>query len=446
MTAILTIVLAAGEGTRMKSKTPKVLHKVGGFPMMGHVVNSCRASGADEVVVVLGPDHQESATYLEQLDPNIKTVVQSQRLGTGHAAMQAREHWANFEGYVFVLFADNPLIQAQTIEKAKSVLDTGADLVVVGYEPTSPFGLGRLVMDGEQLVKIVEEKDANETQKKIGFCNSGIMGFKAACLRAVIDEIGSDNAQGEFYLTDAAQLARAKGFIVKTSISSEDEVLGVNDRSQLASAEHIFQNRKREEAMISGVTLIAPETVFFAFDTKIENDVTIEPNVVFGPGVTVRSGATIHAFCHLEGAVVGEGAQIGPYARLRPGANMGAGSKAGNFVEIKKSDIGTGAKINHLTYIGDAEIGAGTNVGAGTITCNYDGKNKYKTTIGENAFIGSNSALVAPITIADGAYVASGSVVTHNVEKDALAIGRSKQINKSGYANVIRQRWTEKKD
>jgi len=446
MTAILTIVLAAGEGTRMKSSTPKVLHKVGGLPMLGHVVSSCRAAGADRLAVILGPEHQESGAYLRALDPQIKTATQTQRLGTAHATMQAREYWTDFDGYVFVLFADNPMIQAQTIEQAKAVLDGGADLVVVGYEPQSPFGLGRLVMDGDQLVRIVEEKDASPAEKVIGFCNSGIMGFKVGCLRAVIDEIGNNNAQGEFYLTDAAEIARNKNFVVKTSTSPEDEVLGVNDRSQLAAAEATFQTRKRHEAMINGVTLIAPETVFFSYDTFIENDVTIEPNVVFGPGVTIKTGATIHAFSHLEGATVGEGAQIGPYARLRPGANMGMNSKAGNFVEIKKANIGKGAKINHLTYIGDAEIGAGTNVGAGTITCNYDGKNKYKTTIGENAFIGSNSSLVAPVTIQDGAYVASGSVVDHDVEKDALAIGRSKQINKSGYAIIIRQRWADKKD
>lgn len=446
MTDTLTIVLAAGEGTRMKSTTPKVLHKVGGLPMLGHVVSSCRAAGANKIAVVLGPEHQASANYLQNLDPQIHTVVQHERLGTGHAAMQAREHWAGFDGYVFVLFADNPMIQAQTIAQAKSVLDDGADLVVVGYEPASPFGLGRLIMDGDQLVRIVEEKDADDDQKRVGFCNSGIMGFKVNCLEAVIDEIGNDNAQAEFYLTDAAQIARSKSFVVKTSKSQENEVLGVNDRVQLAAAERVFQTRKRTQAMLGGVTLVAPETVFFSYDTQIEQDVIIEPNVVFGPGVTVKSGATIHAFSHLEGAFVDKDANIGPYARLRPGANMGAGSKAGNFVEVKKSDIGPGAKINHLTYIGDAQIGAGTNVGAGTITCNYDGKNKFKTTIGENAFIGSNSSLVAPVEIADGAYVASGSVVTHNVEKDALAIARSKQTNKSGYANVIRQRWTEKKD
>lgn len=446
MTAILTIVLAAGEGTRMKSKTPKVLHKVGGLPMLAHVVNSCQRAGADKIAVVLGPKHQESEEYIQKLNAGIETVTQHEQLGTGHAAMQARQHWQKMDGYVFVLFADNPMIQPATIERAKAVLDDGADLVVVGYEPKNPFGLGRLIMEGDQLVRIVEEKDASEQERQIGFCNSGIMGFKTDCLNAIIDKIDNANAQGEYYLTDAAQIARDNGFVVKTSTSPEAEVLGVNDRRQLAMAENTFQQRMREKVMIGGVTLIAPETVFFSHDTKIENDVVIEPNVVFGPGVTVKSGAVIHAFSHLEGANVGEEAQIGPYARLRPGANMGAKSKAGNFVEVKKSDIGVGAKINHLTYIGDAVVGAGSNIGAGTITCNYDGKYKYKTTIGENAFIGSNSALVAPVTIADGAYVASGSVVTHNVEKDALAIGRSKQTNKSDYANTIRRRWSEKKD
>jgi len=446
MKALLTIVLAAGEGTRMKSATPKVLHKVGGLPMLGHVIKACNDAGADRKAVVIGPGHEQSHSFIEQLDPAIGVVVQEDRLGTGHATKLARENWAGFDGYVFVLFADNPMIQAQTIKNATAVLDEGADLVVVGYKPASPFGLGRLLMDEDQLTAIREEKDATDEERKIGFCNSGIMGFRVSCLNAVIDQIGSDNAQQEFYLTDAVEIARQQGLTVKTSTSPEDEVLGVNDRRQLSLAEQTFQNRMRNAAMVQGVTLTAPETVFFAHDTIVENDVVIEPNVVFGPGVTVKTGASIFAFSHLEGATVGEGAQIGPYARLRPGAEMGKGSKAGNFVEIKKASIGDGAKINHLSYIGDAEIGAKTNVGAGTITCNYDGKLKYKTTIGENAFIGSNSALVAPVNIADGAYVASGSVVTHNVETDELAIGRAKQINKAGYAARIRARWTAKKD
>ncbi|MGJ8529677.1 bifunctional UDP-N-acetylglucosamine diphosphorylase/glucosamine-1-phosphate N-acetyltransferase GlmU [Maritalea sp.] len=443
MTAILTIVLAAGEGKRMKSSTPKVLHKIGGLPMIGHTVKTCKSSGADKIAVVVGPKHQQIEELLHTVDANIGVVTQTEQLGTGHAAKQARPYWENFEGYVFVLFADNPMIQPETIENAKQVLDKGADLVVVGYEPVSPKGYGRLIMQGDELLEIVEDKDCTAEQQKIGFCNSGIMGFKADCLRAVINKIENQNAQSEFYLTDAAAIARAQGWSVKTSKSPEDEVLGVNDRVQLAQAEQCFQSRMRKNAMLKGVTLVAPETVFFAYDTIIENDVLVEQNVVFGPGVVVKTGAVIHAFSHLEGATVGEGAQIGPYARLRPGTNMAAKSKAGNFVEVKKSDIGEGAKINHLSYIGDAQVGAGTNIGAGTITCNYDGKNKYKTTIGANSFIGSNSALVAPVTIADGAYVASGSVVTHDVEKDALAIGRSRQTNKAGYAIEIRRRWTK---
>lgn len=425
----------------MKSNLPKVLHPVAGLPMVGHVLKCCANANSDQTLLVVGPNHDATINYANSLTQPIAIATQQERLGTGHAVKTTQEHWADFDGYIFVLFADNPLVQPATIENAAKVLDAGADIVVVGYEPKSPDGLGRLLVENGELVAIREHKDATEEERKVGFCNSGIMGFKADALRAVINKIENKNAQKEYYLTDAPEIARAQGMSVKTSTSTEDEVLGVNDRQQLALAEATFQRLKRAETMLSGVTLIAPETVHFAHDTIVENDVVIEPNVFFGPGVTVKSGARILAFSHLEGATVGEGAQIGPFARLRPGTNMGKNSKAGNFVEVKKADIGEGVKINHLTYIGDAEIGAKTNIGAGTITCNYDGKNKFKTTIGEAAFIGSNSALVAPVTIADGAYVASGSVVTHNVEKDALAIGRSKQINKPGYAEIIRKRW-----
>ena len=443
MTKLMTIVLSAGEGTRMKSDLPKVLHQVAGLPMVGHVLKACEFAGANEKVLVVGPNHTATEEFAAKHFDNISICKQMERLGTGHAVKTTKEHWLTFDDYIFVLFADNPLVQPQTIENASKVLDDGADIVVVGYEPADPTGLGRLLLEGEELVAIREHKDATDEERQVGLCNSGIMGFKADALRAVIDEIDNKNAQSEYYLTDAPEIARSKDMVVKTSTSPEEEVLGVNDRRQLAFAEATFQQKARDEAMLSGVTLVAPETVFFSHDTIVERDVIIEPNVFFGPGAIVKSGATIHAFSHIEGATVGEGAQIGPYARLRPGANMGKNSKAGNFVEVKKAEIGEGAKINHLTYIGDAEIGAKTNIGAGTITCNYDGKKKYKTTVGVGAFIGSNSALVAPVTIDDGAYVASGSVVTHNVEKDALAIGRSKQINKPGYAEKIRKRWEE---
>ncbi|MCF4098321.1 bifunctional UDP-N-acetylglucosamine diphosphorylase/glucosamine-1-phosphate N-acetyltransferase GlmU [Maritalea mediterranea] len=441
MTDILTIILGAGEGTRMKSDHPKVLHKVGGRPMLGHVLAACAEAGANQRHVVLGPNHDELRDYAKSVDSQITSSVQADRLGTGHAVQQARATWSDFDGYVLVLFADNPLISPDVIKDTVESLDHGADLAVVGFQTENPFGYGRILVEHGQVKAIREEKDASSAERKIKFCNSGIMGFKANCLRAVIDEIKNDNVKGEYYLTDAVELANAQGMKVHSVECPFVNVLGVNDRAQLAEAERIFQGERRAHFMKEGVTLVAPETVFFSFDTKIENDVVIEPNVVFGPGVTVEKGSHIQAFSHLEGAHVGPEGQIGPYARLRPGSKLAAKVKVGNFVETKKADIGEGSKVNHLSYIGDSKIGTGTNIGAGTITCNYDGKNKAVTEIGNNAFIGSNSALVAPVSIADGAYVASGSVITKNVEKNALAIGRARQENKENYAERIRARW-----
>lgn len=443
MTEILTIILGAGEGTRMKSDQPKVLHKVGGRPMIGHVLAACAEAGAKSRHIVIGPDHDHVRDYAKTVDSHITTSIQKDRLGTGHAVREAREAWADFDGYVLVLFADNPLISPAVIADTVACLNEGADLAVVGFQTPEPFGYGRILVEHGQVKAIREEKDATPEERKIKFCNSGIMGFKADCLRAVIDEIKNDNVKGEFYLTDAVEIANAQNKHVRGVECPFVNVLGVNDRAQLAEAERIFQQEKRSHFMKEGVTLVAPETVFFSYDTKIENDVVIEPNVVFGPGVTVEKGAHIQAFSHLEGAYVGANGQIGPYARLRPGSNLAAGVKVGNFVETKKANIGKGSKVNHLSYIGDAKIGEGTNIGAGTITCNYDGKNKFVTEIGDNAFIGSNSALVAPVSIANGAYVASGSVVTMNVEEDALAIGRARQENKENYAARIRARWVK---
>ncbi|AVX04676.1 UDP-N-acetylglucosamine diphosphorylase [Maritalea myrionectae] len=444
MTDILTIVLGAGEGTRMKSETPKVLHKVGGRPMIGHVLAACAAAGATVRHVVVGPNHDHVRDYAKSVDSHITSSIQAERLGTGHAVMAAREAWQDFQGNVIVLLADAPLVSPDVIEDAIASLNAGADLTVVGFQTPEPFGYGRILVEHGQVKAIREEKDATPSERKIKFCNSGIIGFKAECLRTVIDEIKNDNAQGEFLLTDAIEIANAKGLKVRSVECPFMTVLGINDRGQLAEAERIFQQARRAHFMKEGVTLVAPETVFFSYDTQIENDVIVEPNVVFGPGVSIEKGAHIQAFSHLEGAHVGPAGQIGPYARLRPGTNLAAGVKVGNFVETKKAEIGEGAKLNHLSYIGDAKVGKATNIGAGTITCNYDGKNKFVTEIGDNAFIGSNSALVAPVTIADGAYVASGSVVTENVEKDALAIGRARQVNKENYATRIRARWEDK--
>lgn len=445
MTDILTIILGAGEGTRMKSELPKVLHKVGGRPMLGHVLAACAEAGAAFRHVVVGPNHDHVHDYAKSVDSHITSSIQTDRLGTGHAVKEARAAWRDFQGYVLVLFADNPLISTAVIKDTIACLDEGADLAVVGFQTSEPFGYGRVLVEHGQVKAIREEKDATPSERKIKFCNSGIMGFKADCLRAVIDEIQNDNVKGEYYLTDAVEIANAQNLKVRGVECPFVNVLGVNDRIQLAEAERIFQDAKRAHFMKEGVTLVAPETVFFSHDTQIENDVVIEPNVVFGPGVHLETGTHIQAFSHLEGASVGPNGQIGPYARLRPGSNLAAGVKVGNFVETKKVEIGEGAKLNHLSYIGDAKIGKATNIGAGTITCNYDGKNKFITEIGDNAFIGSNSALVAPVAIADGAYVASGSVVTENVEKDALAIGRARQINKENYATRIRARWEDKK-
>ncbi|WP_424981251.1 bifunctional UDP-N-acetylglucosamine diphosphorylase/glucosamine-1-phosphate N-acetyltransferase GlmU [Maritalea sp. S77] len=445
MTDILTIILGAGEGTRMKSDQPKVLHKVGGRPMLGHVLAACADAGAASRHVVVGPNHRRLSEYAKSVDSEITSSIQSERLGTGHAVREARTAWADFQGHVLVLFADNPLISPEVIKDTVQCLNEGADLAVVGFQTDNPFGYGRVMIEHGQVKAIREEKDATPSERKIKFCNSGIMGFKADCLRAVIDEITNDNAKGEYYLTDAVEIANAQQLQVRGVECPFVNVLGVNDREQLATAERIFQEDRRSYFMQEGVTLTAPDTVFFSYDTQIENDVVIEPNVVFGPGVTVEKGTHIHAFSHIEGAHIGPNSQIGPYARLRPGSNLAEGVKVGNFVETKKANIGKGSKVNHLSYIGDAKIGEGVNIGAGTITCNYDGKNKFVTEIGDNVFIGSNSALVAPVNIADGAYVASGSAVTENIEEDALAIGRARQVNKPNYATRIRARWEEKK-
>lgn len=445
MTDILTIILGAGEGTRMKSDQPKVLHKVGGRPMLGHVLAACADAGAASRHVVVGPNHQRLSDYAKSVDSEITSSIQSERLGTGHAVREARAAWADFQGHVLVLFADNPLISPEVIKDTVQCLNEGADLAVVGFQTDNPFGYGRVMIEHGQVKAIREEKDATPSERKIKFCNSGIMGFKADCLRAVIDEITNDNAKGEYYLTDAVEIANAQQLQVRGVECPFVNVLGVNDREQLATAERIFQEDRRSYFMQEGVTLTAPDTVFFSYDTQIENDVVIEPNVVFGPGVTVEKGTHIQAFSHIEGAHIGPNSQIGPYARLRPGSNLAEGVKVGNFVETKKANIGKGSKVNHLSYIGDAKIGEGVNIGAGTITCNYDGKNKFVTEIGDNVFIGSNSALVAPVNISDGAYVASGSAVTENVEEDALAIGRARQVNKANYATRIRARWEEKK-
>ncbi|MGB3339283.1 MAG: bifunctional UDP-N-acetylglucosamine diphosphorylase/glucosamine-1-phosphate N-acetyltransferase GlmU [Devosia sp.] len=445
MTELLSIILAAGEGTRMRSATPKVLHAVGGMPMVGHVMRTALRSGSTDICVVVGPNHEAVQAEVTRHGAKTRIFSQLERLGTGHAVRQAREAFDGATGNVVVLYADNPLVSSDTVAAIASRLDDGADIVVVGYRPDDPTNLGRLLTLDGRLLAIREHRDATEEERKIGLANSGIIGFRAEALRSIIDRIGNQNAKGEYYLTDAVELANSDGRRVEFIEADAGEVMGVDDRMRLAAAEAQFQELRRADFMRAGVTLKDPKSVWFSYDTEIGRDVTIFPNVVFGPGVKIADNVEIRAFCDIEDAVIGEGASIGPFARLRGGAELGADVHLGNFVEVKKSRIGAGTKAGHLSYLGDAEIGRNTNIGAGTITCNYDGVNKDKTVIGDNVFIGSNASLVAPVTIGDGAYTASGSVITEDVPADALALGRARQENKPGYAPKLREKALAKK-
>ncbi len=435
----LGIVLAAGEGTRMRSRLPKVLHEVGSRPMVVHAMATARAAGIARLALVVGPNMAAVEAAVGKAGAD-EIVHQSERLGTAHAVLRARAAIEAGADDVVVLYGDTPLVRPETVGMVRAKLAQGADLVVLGFRAARPAGYGRLIEAEGRLVAIREEKDATDAERAVTFCNSGIMAFRGGVVLSLLDAIGNTNAKGEYYLTDAVEIAHGRGLTVVAVEGEEDEFLGANDRVQLAACEAIFQKRRRAEALAGGVTLVAPETVIFAADTEIAADVTIEPNVVFGPGVRVETGARIRAFSHLEGARVGEGATVGPFARLRPGADLGREVHVGNFVEIKNGKIEDGAKVNHLTYIGDARIGARANIGAGTITCNYDGFGKYHTDIGAGAFIGSNSSLVAPIKIGDGAFVGSGSVVTHDVPADALAVARGRQILREGWAAAFRER------
>ncbi len=435
----LAILLAAGEGTRMRSARPKVLHEIGGRSLLGHSLTALATAGADRIVVVVGPGREDVAEAARRLLPEVTIAVQAERRGTAHAALAAREALAAGFDDVIVAFADTPLIRPDTFGALRTEVARGAGVVALGFEAQDPTGYGRLLLRDGALEAIVEHKDATPEQRAVRFCNAGLMALEGHQALSLLEAIGNDNAQSEFYLPDAVALARGRGLEARAIAAPESEVQGVNDRIQLASAEAEFQRRRRREVMAEGATLIAPETVFFSHDTQIGRDVLIEPHVVFGPGVRVADGAVIHAFSHLEGADVGPQASVGPYARLRPGARLADKAKVGNFVEIKAADIGAGAKVSHLTYIGDASVGAEANIGAGTITCNYDGFFKYRTTIGAGAFVGSNSSLVAPVTIGAGAIVGSGSVVTEDVAADALALGRGRQIAKDGWAKSFRE-------
>ncbi len=436
----LGIALAAGEGVRMRSARPKALHEIAGRAMIAHALDALVGAGAEQIAVVVGPNRDDVAAEALKRAPGAEIFVQNERKGTAHATLAARAAIARGFDDILVTYADIPLISAQTLAALRDRLAGGARLVVLGFTAADPTGYGRLIESEGRLVAIREHKDASPEERAISRCNAGPMAFAGAEALAMLETIGCDNAQHEFYLTDLVEIARRRGLRAEARMASEEEVMGVNDRVQLARAEATMQHRLRERAMIEGATLIAPETVFLSMDAKIGRDVTIEPHVVVGKGVTIDDGAVIHAFSHLEGARVASLASVGPYARLRPGADIAEKAKVGNFVEIKAASIEAGAKVNHLSYIGDARVGAGANVGAGTITCNYDGFNKYKTDIGAGAFIGSNSALVAPVSIGDGAYVGSGSVVTKDVEPDALAVARGHQMTKPGWAKAFRER------
>ena len=436
----LAILLAAGEGTRMKSAKPKALHEIAGRSMLAHVLATLQAAGADAIALVIGPDHAALAAEARRFAPDVEIFIQHGRRGTTHATLAARAAIARGYDDVLVTYVDIPLLRADTLRAMREALAQGAALAALGFEPPEPGGYGRFIERDGALAAIREDKDASTQEKAIRRCNAGPVAFSGDGALARLDAIKPDNAQREYYLTDLVETTRAAGLHAVALMADARDALGVNDRVQLAQVEGILQDRLRHAAMLGGATLTAPETVFLAHDTKLGRDVLVEPNVVFGPGVRIGDGAIIHAFCHLEGALVAPGAQIGPYARLRKGSEIGEGAKVGNFVETKSAKLGKGAKVNHLSYIGDAEIGAGANIGAGTITCNYDGYAKFKTNIGAGAFVGSNSSLVAPVVIGDGAYVGSGSVVTKDVPADALAVARPEMKVREGWAKRNRER------
>lgn len=440
MTQLTIIVLAAGDGTRMKSSRPKLLHPVAGLPIIGHVLRAAIGSGASDIGVVTAPEHEAVHKVVAAIAPKARTFEQSERRGTAHAAMMAEPLWKKAKGYVAIVYGDHPLLTPDTFKLITKRLDAGMDAAILGFEPEDPTGYGRLITEGDRLLAIREHKDAKATERRIGLCNACILGFKADVFRDVIAKVGDDNAQNEFYLTDTVEIANAEGYAVGYAVAPWQDVLGVNSQAQRAEAEALYQTRLRQKMMAGGVMLVDPETVYFSYDTVVARDVVVEPHCFFGPAVEVLNGAHIKAFSHLEGAVVGPGAEIGPYARLRPGADIGEGAKVGNFVEVKNANVGPGAKLNHLSYIGDADVGAKSNIGAGTITCNYDGINKHRTNIGEGVFVGSNSSLVAPVSLGDNAYIASGSVITGDVPADAVGFGRARQENKDGYAVELRKR------
>jgi bifunctional UDP-N-acetylglucosamine pyrophosphorylase/glucosamine-1-phosphate N-acetyltransferase len=442
--SIATVILAAGKGTRMNSDIPKVLHPIAGAPMLVHALQAARSLEPAGMVVVAGHGAEAVTQVVQEYDEETQVVVQDEQLGTGHAVQQARAALDGFDGTVIVLYADTPFVRPETLQAMTQARST-QDVVVLGFEATDPGRYGRLKMAGETLEEIVEFKDATEAERAITLCNSGVVACDAATLFSLLDAVTNDNAAGEYYLTDIIGLARARGLSAGVVTCPQAETLGINSRAELAAADALFQQAARAAAMEDGVTLLDPASIYFAYDTVIGRDTVIEPHVFFGPEVTIESGARIRAFSHLEGCHVARGGVVGPYARLRPGAELSEDVRVGNFVEIKNATIDAGAKVNHLSYIGDAFVGAGANIGAGTITCNYDGVLKHHTHIGARAFIGSNTMLVAPVSIGNEAMTASGSVITSDVEDGALAIARAHQTEKPGMARKLMQMLRAKK-
>ena len=439
------IILAAGEGTRMKSDIPKVLHEIANLSMIGHVIMMVQEAGVDTLIAVIGPGREDVRAEILKLCPSAKIVVQEQRLGTAHAVLAAKHEIGERFDDLLVLFADTPLLRAETLQSLRKPLSSGAAVVALGFDAENPAGYGRILTEGDRMIAIREHKDATEAEREVTLCNSGLMALDGKLAIGLIEAIENKNSQREFYLTDVVEIANHRGLGSFYRVADEQEVMGVNDRVQLSRAEAVFQGRLRNGAMLAGVTMTAPETVFLSFDTRFGRDVHVEPHVVFGRGVSVGDNVRVKAFSYFEETKIAEQAEIGPFARLRPGTELGVGVKIGNFVEVKKSVIGDGAKINHLSYIGDATIGARSNIGAGTITCNYDGFFKYTTIIGEDAFIGANSSLLAPISIGNGAFVGSGSVVTDDVPANALALARGKQVVKLEWATAFREKARAKK-
>ena len=440
------VILAAGQGTRMKSSLPKVMHAVGGRAMVDWSVDLARQVGCSKIVVIVHPSQKVLIDHLASLEGDIGVAFQDPQLGTGHAVRCAERDLDAFDGDLVVLYGDSPLVPARAIEELFGALADGAAIGVLGFDAAEPGAYGRLITSGHgELEAIVEAREATPDQLEVTLCNSGVMAGPAGTMFRLLQKVTNDNAKGEYYLTDLVGLARAEGARCQAVRCDEADLIGCDSKPDLAEAEAIFQARRRREALESGVTLVAPETVFFAYDTVIEPDVVIEPNVVFGPGVVVKSGAKIRAFSHLEGARVGPGASVGPFARLRPGAVLDQDAFVGNFVEVKNVHMAEGAKASHLSYLGDGSVGAGANIGAGTIFCNYDGFFKYRTEIGAGAFVGSNSALVAPVTIGAGALIGSGSVITKDVAPDALAVARGQQVERKGWAAAFREKMAARK-